>query len=93
MEAIAHLVALMDAGQTTFEGNEFAEASRAMRDLGWGRNEARPETPPDWAPPYVREKGEVFPWWVDPETGEDVRGFKAACRLAFSRYIEELATA
>lgn len=89
MEAICKFLAVRAAGQHSFSGRAMKEVITAFRDLGWRRNEARPEPNSQYAR-SVTGRETCLPWWTDPETGEDVRGMSTAMQLAFDRYMADL---
>jgi hypothetical protein len=88
MEAIHRLLVKFDAGDNTCSGPEFRDAIRVLDDLGWKRNMDRPEP----APPFITHKTTIYPWWFDPQTGEQIRGSKNVMRAAYRRFIEDLAS-
>ena len=86
MEAICKLLAAKDAGQASFTGGEFRMACLELRDLGWVHQPDKPR--------FNHMAGRnTFPWWRDPETGEEVSGVVRCMRIAFNRYMVSIGVA
>lgn len=66
---------------TTLSKEEFTAMSRELHEAGWRRNTDRPEPDP------MRAGRQCFPWWTDPVTNEDVRGFRRAMQIAVARAV------
>ena len=88
MEAVANLLAKSDAGDTC-DGRDFKAAMEELHALGWRRNVDRPEP----APMSVTHKDTIYPWWIDPVTGEEILGSRNMMQVAFERFLEGFAEA
>ena len=92
MEAICNFLAEHAAGKRSWTpggtNDTWTPAVRELLALGWARNDDRPEPRPRWM--GGSGHGPLFPWWTDPETGEDVRGMVGAMKVAFERHLAEL---
>lgn len=92
MEAICKHLAERAKGKRKWtpgeQGDTFMPAMQELHALGWVRNESKPEPTPDFL--RLVHGPTVFPWWTDPETGEDVRGLANAMQVAFDRHMNNL---
>ena len=92
MEGICKFLAEHAAGRRSWTpggpDDTWTPAVRELLDLGWTRNNERPEERPRW---MGSAHGPIYPWWTDPDTGEDVRGMVQAMKVAFERHLAEVA--
>jgi len=69
--------------------DEYRDVFRELVAMGWQKNMDRPEDPPHWMyPHWVYRTGPVFPWWIDPEDGSEVRGLSRVLRIVCERHPE-----